>query len=197
MSDEDGDGQTPRAAAPKLPLTRFLGFGIFLAIILGIFIAGPRFVSSGDRCHPQGLPIVKNVALEACVDTGTWAWLETYQPLRQMYAEGPHKIYFDTLASKTYQQPEAFRDFVLAYLHQYATNNEDLKILEEGTRTLGGRPWAYVEVASDTGVMVDYYYTDPAFGSAQLIFFSFNEFLAERKALAEPILQSVKFTTAG
>jgi hypothetical protein len=193
-----GDNDAPRIIAlPKSRVPKHLGLWVFLAIVALGVVFGPRLLpmlKSGDRCHPEGLPTVKNVALTVCVDPSTWSWLETHQRTRQMYAEGPHKIYFDTLATPQYLPQAEFRDFILTYVKQYATNNEEVQILGEGQATLGGRSWQFIEFSSDTGVFVDYYYSEPKFGSAQLFFFSFKEFLDQRKALAEPILASVQFT---
>lgn len=173
---------------------RLLGL---LAVALALLMFpwyGPAIFRSADRCRPEGLPPVKNVPLTVCVDPGTWSWLETHQPVRQLYAEGPHKIYFDTLASREVFTPAEFRAAILRYVPMFATNGEPVHILSEGQERLGGRLWQVIEFATDTARLRDYYYSAPGFGSVQLSFLSFKEHVARRDELAGPILASVRFT---
>lgn len=88
---------------------------------------------------------------------------------------------------------EDFPKLILAYGHQFATNNETLEVVKEWTTELGGRTWRVIEYASQTADIVVYYYSAEGFGSAQLLFLSFKQDTARRDQLADPILQSVKF----
>jgi hypothetical protein len=178
---------------------RAVGPLMLLAAIVAVIVLYPVLrpvLKGGDRCHPEGLPTVKNVALTVCVDPSTWTWLDTHQATRQLYMEGPRKILFDSIASTGTVAMGELRALVIAYVDRYATNGEPVTILGEGDATLGGRPWRFIEFSSDTGYFVDYYYSAEGFGMAQLFFFSFKEHLEVRKALAQPILDSVTFTEA-
>ena len=60
--------------------------------------------------------------------------------------------------------------------------------------TLGGKVWHMIDMQSDTASFVDYYYSAEGFGSAELLFLSFNDNVPRRDALAAPVVASVEFT---
>lgn len=184
-----------------VPRSRYRTLWIVLAVVVfGIAVApwlmplGPMLFRPSDRCHPEGLPTVKVVALSVCVDPGAWSWFMPGQPSKQSYGNGREKIYFDTIGFEQAVPLPEFRAFILKGSEQYGTNKEPITVVSEREVTLGGRVWHALEMASQTSRFVDYYYSAEGFGSVQLFFLSFTENVARRDELAAPILASVTFT---
>lgn len=176
--------------------SKFRGLWIFLGLVVfGIALApwlAPSF-QGGDRCHPEALPSVKVVKLDVCVNPSNWSWFFTPKATMQSYGAGRDKVFFDTVAFPDAYGYDYLRDFIFDAAHQYATNEETLRVVSEGDITLGGRTWKKLDLISDTSQFVYYYYSAEGFGTVQLFFLAFVENVARRDELAAPILASVKF----
>jgi hypothetical protein len=152
----------------------------------------PSF-TGGDRCHPEGLPSVKVVKLDVCVNPSNWSWFFTPKATMQSYGAGPDKVYFDTIGFPDAYPADFLRSFIFDAAHQYATNKETLQVVDESDVTLGGKTWHKLDLLSDTSQFVFYYYSAEGFGTIQLFFLGFRENVKRRDELAAPVLASVKF----
>lgn len=133
-----------------------------------VFAVSPAFAA----CDTVNSKVIK---LSACIDEGDWEVQPQQGDQEFLYFSPDQKVGFTIITEKEAFTPSDFRSAVLIN-GKNANNGTDPQILSERVENVGDKPWNVMEYqfgeAGQELEFQNFYYSQPGFGSVQVVFWS-------------------------
>jgi len=117
----------------------------------------------------------KNIKLSACIEEGDWEVQPQQGDQEFLYFSADQKVGLTIITEKTAFTPSDFRNAVLIN-GKTANNGADPTIISERVENVGEKPWNVIEyqfgAAGEELEFQNFYYSQPGFGSVQVVFWS-------------------------
>jgi len=117
----------------------------------------------------------KTLKLSACIDDSDWVLQAPQGDQEFLYFSGDEKVGFTIITEKDTFTASDFRRAVLAN-GRSANGDKDVSVLAERVENVAEKPWNVIEYqlgeAGQELEFQNFYYSQPGFGSVQLVFWS-------------------------
>lgn len=141
---------------------------VFAAAIVAAAFATPALAA----CDTVKSKVVK---LSACIDENDWVVQPQQGDQEFLYFSGDQKVGFTIITENEAFTASDFRGAVLAN-GKAANGDKDVAIIGERVENVGDKPWNVMEYQfGETGQELEFqnfYYSQPGFGSVQVVFWS-------------------------
>jgi hypothetical protein len=138
------------------------------AIVAAGFLVTPAFAAC-DTITSQ------NLKLAACIDDSDWVLQAPQGDQEFLYFSGDQTVGFTIITEKETFTAADFRGAVLTNAKN-ANNGNDVTIDKERVENVADRPWNVIEyrlgAAGPELTFQNFYYSQPGFGSVQIVFWS-------------------------
>jgi hypothetical protein len=117
----------------------------------------------------------KNLKLSACIEENDWVLQAPQGDQEFLYFSGDETVGFTIITEKETFTASDFRGAVLANAKS-ANGDKDVTVVKERVENVGDKPWNVMEYQfGETGQELEFqnfYYSQPGFGSVQVVFWS-------------------------
>lgn len=141
---------------------------VFATAILAAAFATPAFAAC-DTVNS------KNIKLSACIDESDWVVQPQQGDQEFLYFSADEKVGFTIITEKEAFTPSDFRGAVLAN-GKTANGDKDVTIIGERVENVVDKPWNVMDYqfgeAGQELEFQNFYYSQPGFGSVQVVFWS-------------------------
>ncbi|MBI4920239.1 MAG: hypothetical protein HY834_00685 [Devosia nanyangense] len=136
------------------------------------------------------------IKIAACIDLDDWNAGQGSGDQEFVYFSKDGNVGFAYITETAYAPIDAYHDAII----QYATQQSGFAAgsvtpFEEGEQTINGKTWNSmhykVTVQGNELEFINYFYSEPALGSTQFVFWSLPAMTESAKALAEKVMSTV------
>ena len=138
------------------------------AIVAAASVASPAFAA----CDPVNS---KQLKLSACIDAADWVVQEPQGDQEFLYFSQDGTVGFTIITETETFTPADFRGAVLTNAKN-ANDGTDVSIVKERVENVGDKPWNVIDyqfgASGEELEFQNFYYSQPGFGSVQMVFWS-------------------------
>jgi hypothetical protein len=138
----------------------------------------------------------KNLKLSACIDKNDWVVQEPQGDQEFLYFSADETVGFTIITEKETFTASDFRGAVLANAKN-ANEGKDVSIVKERVENVGDKPWNVIDYQfGETGQELEFqnfYYSQPGFGSVQVVFWSIPDDAKVAAYRAGKVLSSLSY----
>lgn len=138
------------------------------AVVAAASVASPAFAA----CDTVNSKVLK---LSACIDENDWVLQAPQGDQEFLYFSGDETVGFTIITEKDTFTPSDFRGAVLANA-KAANSDKDVTIVKERVENVVDKPWNVMDYQfGEPGQELEFqnfYYSQPGFGSVQVVFWS-------------------------
>ncbi len=181
---EGGDTSTETKVANTSPVTVF---------------SAPASDADPEDCPDTGRLISKVLKISVCLDMAQWTKGDTTGAQEFVYFSKDGNSAMAVVTETAYANTANYGKGIIEFAARAGNvKAEDIKVFDEQTHSYAGQTWTsmryQVKIGGTLIEYLNYRFSDPAFGSVQIIFWSLPEMAQQELKVAEQAMSTVEFT---